>query len=99
MADADQALGQDVDQEASQELLRRDGHDLLLATGSVVLPAEGDSILLERYEAMVGDGDTVSVAGQIMENMFRSSKGRLGIDDPLLGKQLAQELPEALGSG
>jgi hypothetical protein len=31
----------------------------------VVLPAEGDSIVVEGDETMVGDGDTVSVASQI----------------------------------
>jgi hypothetical protein len=88
-----------VDEEASQELVRRDNHDLLLATASVVLPQEGHALFLERYETMVGDGDAVSVAGQIVENVFRPTEGWLGIDDPLLGEELAQELPEALRSG
>jgi hypothetical protein len=47
---------------------------------------------------MVGDSDTVSVAGQVVENMFRSAERWLGVDDPLLGKELAQELPEAFRS-
>jgi hypothetical protein len=85
-----------VDEEASQELVCRDNHDLLLATASVVLPEEGDALLFERYETMVGDGDAVSVAGQIVENVFRATEGSLGIDNPLLGEELAQELPEAL---
>jgi hypothetical protein len=33
-----------------------------------------------------------------MENMFRSAERRLGIDDPLLGEELAQELSEAFWS-
>jgi hypothetical protein len=88
-----------VDEEASQELVCRDNHDLLLATASVVLPEEGDALFLERQETMVGDGDAVSVAGQIVENVFRSTEGLLGIDNPLLGEELAQELAEALRSG
>ena len=86
MADADQALRQHMDEEASQELVRRDGHDLLLAACGVVLPAEGDLILLEGNEPMVGDRDAVGVAGEIVQNMLCSAKGRLGVDDPLLGK-------------
>jgi hypothetical protein len=82
VADADQALGQNVDEEASQELIRGDVHDLLLTTGCIILPAEGDPILLEGHETMVGDGDTVGVAGQVVKNMFRSAERRLGIDDP-----------------
>jgi hypothetical protein len=88
-----------VDEEASQELVCRDDHDLLLATASVVLPEEEDAFLIERQETMVGDGDAVGVAGQIVENVFCSIEGRLGIDDPLLEKELAQEQPEALRSG
>jgi hypothetical protein len=64
-----------------------------------VLPKEGDALLVERYETMVGDGDAVSVAGQIVENVFRSTEGSLGIDDPLLSEELAQEPAEALRSG
>jgi hypothetical protein len=88
-----------VDEEASQELVCRDSHDLLLATASVVLPEEGHALFLKRQETMVGDGDAVSVAGQVVENVFGSTEGWLGIDDPLLGEKLAQELLEALRLG
>ena len=97
VADADQASGQNVNQEASQELICRNRHDLLLASARVILPAEGDAVLLECHQAMVGDGDAVSVASQIVENVLRPTEGRLRIDDPLLGEELAQELLEALG--
>ena len=33
---------------------------------------------------MVGDGDAMSVAGQVVENMFGAAEGRLGVDDPVL---------------
>jgi hypothetical protein len=48
---------------------------------------------------MVGDGDAVSVAGQIVENVFCSTEEWLGIDDPLLSEELAQEPAESLRSG
>jgi len=57
VADADQAFRQNVDEEASQELIHRDRHDLLLAAGCIVLPAEGDTVILEADQAMVGDGE------------------------------------------
>jgi hypothetical protein len=99
VADADQAFRQDVDQEASEELIRRDRHDLLLAASCVVLPSVGDLIVLEADEAMVGDGDAVGVAGKIVENVFGSTEGRLGIDDPVLGEELPEEAPEAFRCG
>jgi hypothetical protein len=40
---------------------------------------------------MVGDGDAMSVTGQIVKDMFRSAERWLGIDDPVLLKERAQE--------
>ena len=45
---------------------------------------------------MVGDGDAMGVAGQIVQYVFRPAKGRLGVDDPVLAKQGAQEGGERL---
>ena len=99
MADANQAAGQDVQQEAAQELMSGNGHDLLLAAVGIVSPAEGDAIVFEGHEPMVGDGDAMGVAGQVVENMFGAAEGRLGVDDPVLSEQLPEETGEAAGSG
>ena len=99
VADADQSLGKNVDEESSQELIGRDRHDLLLAACGVILPAERDLILLEGYETVVGDGHSMGVAGEILQNMFRPTEGWLGIEDPLLGEELSQELAEAFWLG
>jgi hypothetical protein len=64
MSDTDQAAGQNVKQEAAQELMSGNCHDLLLAAMGIVSPAERDAIVFEGHEAMVGDGDAMSVAGQ-----------------------------------
>ena len=45
---------------------------------------------------MVGDGDAMGIASQIMQHMFGSAEGRLGIDDPVLAIERAQEDGEAL---
>ena len=60
----------------------------LFATMSEVLPAEGDSIIVEGNETMVGDGNTVSVASKVVEDMFCPGEGRLSVDDPLLTEEL-----------
>ena len=64
---------------------------------SVVLPAEGDSIIVEGDETMVGDGNAVSVASQVVEDMFCPAERRLGVDDPLLTEELMDETVEAIG--
>ena len=61
---------------------------------SIISPAEGDLVVLEGDEAMVGDGDAMGVAGEIAENMMGTAEGWLGIDDPVLTEQGAQESTE-----
>jgi hypothetical protein len=45
---------------------------------------------------MVGDGHSVGIASQVLEHVFRSAKGGLGINDPVFPKQSAQEGSECL---
>jgi hypothetical protein len=66
---------------------------------SVVLPTEGDSIVVEGDKTMVGDGNAVSVASQIVEDMFCPAERRLGVDDPVLTEELMKETAEAIGLG
>jgi len=45
---------------------------------------------------MVGDGDAMRIARQIVQHMFGAAEGRLGIDDPVLPIERAQEDGESL---
>ncbi len=95
MADSDQALGQNVDQESAQELICGDRHDLLLAAVRIIFPAKRDSIILEGNQSMVGDGDAVRIASKIVQNMLGTAEGWLGIDDPVLAKELSERFSKA----
>jgi hypothetical protein len=90
-ADADKAAGQNMEQETAQELLRREGHHSLVISVGIILPAESHLVVLEGDEAVVGDGDAMSVAGEIAENVMGAAERRLGVDDPVLTEQGAQE--------
>jgi hypothetical protein len=90
-ADADKAAGQDVEQEAAQELLRGERHHSLLIPVGIILPAETNLVMLEGHEAMIGDGYTMGIAGEIAEHMVRTAEGGLGVDDPVLMEQGTQE--------
>jgi hypothetical protein len=61
VADAVEAVRQDMDQETADELAGSECHDLLaVATiGAIVLPAEGDAGAVEGDQPAVGDGDAV----------------------------------------
>jgi len=61
----------------------------------IVFPAKRDSIIVERNQSMVGDGDAVRVASEIVQNMLGTAEGWLGIDDPVLMKELSEKLAKA----
>ena len=61
----------------------------------IVFPAKRDPIILERHQSMVGDGDAVRIAGEIVQNMLGTAEGWLGIDDPVLLEELSKELAKA----
>jgi hypothetical protein len=84
-----------VDREAAQELIGGDRHDFLLAAVRIVFPAKGDSIILERHQSMVGDGDAVRIASEIVQNMLGTAEGWLGIDDPVLVEELSEKPAKA----
>jgi len=46
---------------------------------------------------MVGDGDAVRITGEIVQNMFRTSEGWLGIDHPVFAEEESQEGVESAG--
>jgi len=84
VADAVQALGQDVDEEAADELVCCERHHLVAigAFEPIVLVFEADSVFVERDQPAVGDGDAVGVAGQIRQYRLGSGEGAFAVDVP-----------------
>ena len=95
-ANANEALGQDVQEESPQEFVGGEGHLLLLVPMGIVFPAERDLAVLEGEQAMVGDGDAMGVTGQVVEDVFGSAEGWLGINDPVLSKQGTEQSTKSL---
>ena len=62
-----------MQQEPSQELLGGNCHQPLLVLMGIIFPAEGDLAIGNVYDPVVGDGDAMRVAGQIVEDMFGSA--------------------------
>ena len=88
-----------MQQKTSQELFRGQGHLPLLISVRIILPAEGDLVVVESDQAVVGDGHAMGVAGEIAEYMMGTAEGGLGVDDPVLTEQGAQEGAEGLFVG
>jgi len=84
MSNADERLRQNVQQESSDELLGREGHFAFLVAMSIVPPTKSDVIAVKRNQSLIGDGHTMGVTAKVTENLFRTTKGRLGIDYPFV---------------
>jgi len=83
VADTVEAIGQGVKEEAANELIGLELHDLGGAALTVILPSKGDMVVVEGDEAAIGNGDAVSVAAEIGENLGWSAERLFGIDDPV----------------
>ena len=80
--DATKPIREHMDQEATDELVGLKGHRLLTIAISVILPAEADLAVVHGHQAVVGDGDTVGIPPDIIEDLFRPSERPLRIDHP-----------------
>lgn len=95
-ADADETVRQHMQQKTGQELLAGHGHLSLLVGVRVILPAEGHLAVGHVQQPMVGDGDAMGIARQILQDMFRSAERRLSVDDPVLPEQRSKKSTKRL---
>ena len=79
--------------------MARDGHHFLLIVVGRVAPAEGDLFVGQRNQAMVGDGDAVGIAAEILQHVLGSAEGWFGVDDPIFAEERTQPGSEELGMG
>jgi hypothetical protein len=96
VADARKAPRQNMLQETPQELFMRERHSAALAVVRVVLPAERDVRIGHLDQAMVGDGDAMGVAGQIVQYVLRPTERLLRVHHPVFAEQCTQECGEGL---
>lgn len=71
-----------MEQEAPDELDRFQGHGFPLRVVGVVLPLKGDATVFHRLEPVIGDGYSIDVAGQVLEDTFGSAERRLDVNHP-----------------
>ena len=99
MSDAVKAIGQDVKEEAADKLVCIERHDAVTgpSVAPVIFPFEADTLAIERDEPGIGDGDAMSVAGEIREHLIWAGEGTLGIDKPIHAAKRLEEFPEGAG--
>ena len=71
----------------------------MLAALGVILPAKGDAFMVEGQQAMIGNGHAMGVTAEVAQHLHGSAEGGLGIDDPVVAVQTADEFCELLGIG
>ena len=89
VADAAEALRQNVKQKAADEFIGFERHHLGLVVVAIVLPTEADMAILAGEQPAVGDRDPMGVAPEIGEILLGAGERPLGVDDPF---ELAQNV-------
>jgi hypothetical protein len=83
VANADEAERQDVKQESADELRGVDLLGIPLAIAAVVLVAEDDVFTFHAKKPIVGNGDAMRVASEILEDRLGPTEWALREDDPI----------------
>ena len=99
MADADETLGKQVEQKTPQKLIACESHHFLQIVVGGVTPAKGDLFIGQCDQAMVGDGDAVGIAAEILQDVLGSAEGWFGVHDPIFAEERTQPGSEELGMG
>src|SRR3977135_50013 len=87
VADADEAPGEQGKKEATEEIMARESAHFLLIVVGRVPPTKGDVAFVERNQSMIGDGDAMGVAAEILQHVFGSAEGWCGVDDPIFAEE------------
>lgn len=84
VADALETIGEHMEQKAALELVggKRHAAPALRVFGAIVLVLEGDGTVFNSQEAVVADGDAMGIATEIIDDVSRAGKRRLGVNDP-----------------
>jgi len=99
MANSHEAFGQNVHQEPPHELLAIQPLGLQSGMIPVILIAERDPVILHRQQTPITDGDSVSVASQIIHYALGLVQAVSGVDHPLLLHQAVEHTINLTAAG
>lgn len=92
MAKADKAIGEDMREKAADKLVGGEGHFFLFALVAVVEILEGDRIVREGQDTVIGDGNAKDVATEILHQFLDATQWGLDVDFPIFGERLGHHL-------
>ncbi|MDM7996754.1 MAG: hypothetical protein QUT30_13875 [Acidobacteriota bacterium] len=99
VSDSGEAWGKNLEKEAAGEFVCFESHGSDGIVFSAISPLECYFAILKRHQAVIGNGDAVSIAADVIEDLSGSPEGRFGVDDPFMLAVSAQELAEGIGIG
>jgi hypothetical protein len=97
LANADEAVWENMLRVAPQELRCRECHEALLVSVRIVLPAESNLFFVEGNKPVIADGDAMGIAAQIAKHRFWARHRLFHIDDPVFPMQRLKKNPEGFG--
>lgn len=98
MANTNKAIGEDMRKETTNELGDRQFHNLLFTIVTVIEILEGDGILGNRHNTMIGNGNAEDVATEIFEEFLFVVEWLLDIDFPIFGKGFGEHSLDIQGA-
>ena len=90
LANADEAVWEDMLYVTPQELRCRESHEALLVSVRIVFPTECDLFPIKRNEPVIADGNAMRIAAQIAKHRTGPSHGLLDINNPVFPTQRLQ---------
>ena len=82
--------------EPSDKLVGLERHGLLTVIVGIISPEEGNIAVLDGEDAVIADGDPVSISAEVLKDPLGAIEGRFAIDDPLLMIEMSPEGFEGL---
>lgn len=97
MTYADIACRQDMKEESSDKLVGLEGHSLLTVMVGIIAPEEGNLAVSDGEDAVITDGDPMSISAEVLQDSVGAIEGWFAIDDPLIMVEVPQEGFEVCG--
>jgi hypothetical protein len=86
VADAYEALREQVEQETTQELFSWEFHLAFYVSMGAIPPAECDLAIFEGNQAAIGNGHAMGVVPEIAEYILRAAKRPFAVSHPFMAK-------------
>ena len=83
VANANEALRENVQEDSAEELDRGQGHHAFVCHHalSLVLVMEGDTFSVKGHDPVIGNGDAMGVTAKVLQHLRGAAESGLGIDD------------------